>query len=128
MAHSSRAAFEYHWVQMVYRTKRKAGGSIERYKARLVSKGFNQVVSEGFFDTFNPVVKPTTVHMLFSLVVSSGWSLHQLDVHNAFLNGHFAETVFMKQPPGYEDPIHLDHVCHLQRSQVGTSSLVQVVT
>ncbi|XP_019155248.1 PREDICTED: uncharacterized protein LOC109152129 [Ipomoea nil] len=53
------------------------------------------------------------------LAVSKSWTLHQLDVHNAFLNGHLAETVYMKQPPGYEDPTHPDHVCLLQRSLYG---------
>ncbi|XP_019154331.1 PREDICTED: uncharacterized protein LOC109150810 [Ipomoea nil] len=103
----------------VFRTKRTADGSVERYKARLVVKGFNQAAGEDFFDTVSPVVKPTTVRMLFSLAVSHNWTLRQLDVHNAFLNGHLAETVYMKQPPGYEDPTHPDHVCHLQRSLYG---------
>ncbi|XP_019178874.1 PREDICTED: uncharacterized protein LOC109174036 [Ipomoea nil] len=57
--------------------------------------------------------------MLFSLVVSNQWTLRQLDVHNAFLNGHLAETVYMKQPPGYEDPTNPSHVCFLQRSLYG---------
>ncbi|XP_019170539.1 PREDICTED: uncharacterized protein LOC109166104 [Ipomoea nil] len=103
----------------VFRTKRTADGTVERHKARLVAKGFNQVAGEDFFDTFSPVVKPTTVRMLLSLAITHSWTLRQLDVHNAFLNGHLAETVYMNQPPGYEDPAHPDHVCLLQRSLYG---------
>ncbi|XP_019175666.1 PREDICTED: uncharacterized protein LOC109170988 [Ipomoea nil] len=100
----------------VFRTKRTADGLVERYKARLVAKGFNQVAGKDFFDTFSPVVKPTTVRILFSMAVTNNWTLRQLDVHNAFLNGHLAKTVYMKQPPGYEDLAHPGHVCLLQRS------------
>ncbi|XP_019195215.1 PREDICTED: uncharacterized protein LOC109188989 [Ipomoea nil] len=57
--------------------------------------------------------------MLFSLAVSNSWTLRQLDVHNVFLNGHLLETVYMKQPPGYEDPTNPGHVCHLQHSLYG---------
>ncbi|XP_019154339.1 PREDICTED: uncharacterized protein LOC109150819 [Ipomoea nil] len=94
----------------VFRTKRKADGTVERYKARLVAKGYNQVASEDFFETFSPVVKPITVRLLLALAISRGWTLRQLDVHNAFLNGHLAETVYMRQSPGYEDPDRPDHI------------------
>ncbi|XP_019158436.1 PREDICTED: uncharacterized protein LOC109155158 [Ipomoea nil] len=53
------------------------------------------------------------------MAVSQGWTLRQLDVHNAFLNGNLAETVYMRQPSGYEDPTHPDYVCLLQRSLYG---------
>ncbi|XP_019182730.1 PREDICTED: uncharacterized protein LOC109177743 [Ipomoea nil] len=63
----------------VLRTKRKADGSIERHKARLVAKEFNEVPGQDFFDMFSPVVKPTTVRLLLYLALSSGWYIKQLD-------------------------------------------------
>jgi len=70
----------------VYRTKFIANNSIERHKARLVAKGFTQTKGVDFFETFSPVIKLTTVRFLLSIVISSGWFLHQLDVDNAFLH------------------------------------------
>ncbi|XP_019181367.1 PREDICTED: uncharacterized protein LOC109176385 [Ipomoea nil] len=103
----------------VFRVKRNADGSVERHKARIVAKGFNQIAGKDFFETFSPVVKPTTVRLLLSLAYSRDWCIRQLDVHNAFLSGRLAETVYMRQPPGYEDKSVPTHVCHLQCSLYG---------
>jgi hypothetical protein len=56
----------------VFKTKRHSDGSIERYKARLVVKGFKQRYGMDYEDTFSPVVKPATIHLLLSLVVAKG--------------------------------------------------------
>jgi hypothetical protein len=103
----------------VFKTKLKSDGSIERFKARLVAKGYNQLEGLDFHETFSPVIKPTTIHLVLSLAITKGWSLRQLDVKNAFLHGHLKEVVYMEQPPGFSDPINPTHVCRLHKAIYG---------
>ena len=56
---------------------------------------------------------------MLSLAVSQGWSLRQLDINNAFLQGTLTEDVYTIQPPGYTDPIHPTHVCKLNKALYG---------
>ncbi|KAD3641247.1 hypothetical protein E3N88_30471 [Mikania micrantha] len=103
----------------LYRTKYHADGSIERHKARLVAQGFSQIPGMDYFHTFSPMVKAATVRIILTLAVINSWSLHQLDVSNAFLHGNLNETVFMEQPPGFHDPQFPEHACRLNKALYG---------
>lgn len=103
----------------VYKIKTNADGSFQRCKARLVAKGFHQTPEINFHQTFNPVIKVSTLRVILILAVSNGWRIKQLDVNNTFLNEELKETVCMKQSKGFEDSIHPNHVCQLNKALYG---------
>nr|KAJ0227604.1 hypothetical protein LSAT_V11C100029500 [Lactuca sativa] len=82
----------------VYHIKYNCDGTVQHYKARFDAQGFSQISGLEYTYTLSPVVKAATVRIVLSLAVMLRWSLHQLDVKNAFLNGRLIETVFMEQP------------------------------
>ncbi|GKC61791.1 ribonuclease H-like domain-containing protein [Tanacetum coccineum] len=103
----------------LFKHKFHADGTLSRYKARLVANDSSQQLGVDFDETFSPVFKPDTIRTVLSLVVSSKWTIHQLDVKNAFLNGDLSKTVHMHQPPSFVDARFPNHVCCLQRSLYG---------
>ena len=101
----------------VYRIKRSPDGKIERYRARLVARGFSQVEGIDYFETYSPTVSTAIVRLLFAYAAIKGLFIKQFDIKCAFLYGDLKEEVYMSQPTGFETGDN--RVCLLKRSLYG---------
>ena len=104
---------------MDIKVKYKSTGEVERYKARLVAKWYNQQEGIDYQETFSPVVKMKTVRTVLSLAAKNGWCVHQMDVFNAFLQGYLFDEIYMEMPQGFTSQGEKQQVCRLVKSLYG---------
>lgn len=109
-----RAIVDNRWV---FRVKRNVDDNVERYKARLVARGFSQQHGIDYQETFSPVVKFTSIRSILGIAAAEKLNLKQFDVKTAFLYGDLSEDIYMCQPEGFSDGT--DNVCKLQKSLYG---------
>ncbi|KPJ16606.1 Retrovirus-related Pol polyprotein from transposon TNT 1-94 [Papilio machaon] len=102
----------------VLKVKTEAGNK-KRYKARLVARGFKQRGGVDYFETYSPVIRHSSLRLLLAMAAENKLKIDQMDVKTAFLNGYMEETVYMKQPEGFEEKGKEDYVCLLKRSLYG---------
>ncbi|MCQ7056711.1 hypothetical protein M9Y08_18315, partial [Clostridioides difficile] len=103
----------------ILKRKYKADGTIDKYKARLVVKGFRQTEGYDFFDTYSPVTRITSIRVLIAIAAMHDLEIHQMDVKTAFLNGDLEEEIYMEQPEGFVAPGNERKVCRLVKSLYG---------
>jgi hypothetical protein len=101
----------------VYKIKTNSDGSIEQYKAKLVTKGYSQQYGMDYEETFAPVAKMTTIRTLIVVTSIHQWHISQLDVKNTFLNGDLQEEVYMAPPPGISHDS--EYICKLKKALYG---------
>lgn len=107
----------------VYTVKYRADGSVERYKSRLVPKGYTQAHGINYLETFTMVAKTSVVRIILSLVATYGWELQQFDAKNAFGQGELEEEIYMDVPPGYSTNLAADKVGKLKKTLYGLKQL-----
>ncbi|GJT55530.1 zinc finger, CCHC-type containing protein [Tanacetum coccineum] len=87
----------YKWI---FKKKMKADGTIDKYKARLVIKGFSQHEGLDYVDTYLSVTRITLIRMIIAIAALRNLEIHIMDVKTAFLNGDLEEEIYMNQPEG----------------------------
>ncbi|CAI7881461.1 unnamed protein product [Closterium sp. NIES-53] len=95
-----RKAITSKWL---FKIKSDADGKIERYKSRLVVKGYQQKEKVDYKELFVLVLKPTMLRTLLAGATIKEWVVKQMDVTTAFLNGILEEYIFLAQPEGFDD-------------------------
>ena len=100
----------------IYKIKYVVDGSIEKYKAKFVAKGYAQKEGIDYKETFASVARHTSIRTVISLVAQMGWEIHQMDAKTAFLKGVIEEEVYIKQPEGFETHEKKSHACKLKKA------------
>jgi len=111
-----RKAVSCKWV---FRVKRTATGEVDRYKARLVARGFTQEHGIDYDETFAPVARLASIRVLLAVAAAEDMEVQQMDVKTAYLNGELDEEVYMEQPEGFAVRGSERKVCRLRKALYG---------
>ena len=103
----------------VFKVKHTSDGKVERFKGRLVAKGYAQKHGIDYEETFSPVVRFSSIRSLLAFAVQNDMLIHQMDVVSAFLYGKLSEEIYMEQPDGYVVDGKENLVCRLKKSLYG---------
>jgi hypothetical protein len=106
-------------VKWIYKTKLNEKGEVDKYKARLIAKGYAQQHGIDYTEVFAPVARWDTIRMVLVITPQRKWKVYQLDVKNAFLHGELNEDVYVEQPLGYEKKREEHKVLKLKKALYG---------
>jgi hypothetical protein len=103
----------------LFKIKHAGDGSIEKYKARFVARGFSKKEGIDYEETFTPVARYTSIRTIIALAAKMKWNLHQMDVKSTFLNGVIKEEVYIEKNQGFEVEDRKSYVCKLKKALYG---------
>lgn len=87
-------------TKWVFTVKVKADGTLDRFKARLVARGFSQIYGIDYFETFAPTVRMDTLRTFIAVAAKKDWELTHMDIKNAFTESHLKEQIYLAPPQG----------------------------
>ncbi|CAH9094710.1 unnamed protein product [Cuscuta europaea] len=106
-------------TKWVFKNKKDEEGTVIRNKARLVAKGYNQQEGIDYDETFAPVARNEAIRLFLAYAAHKNFTVFQMDVKTAFLNGVLEEEVYVAQPEGFVDPRYPNHVYKLKKALYG---------
>lgn len=85
----------------VFTIKTTQTGEVERFKTRLVARGFSQVKGEDYHETFAPIVRLDSLRLFLTIAAIEDLECRQYDIKNAFTESHLKEKIYMAVPEGF---------------------------
>jgi len=102
--------------EWIFKSKLRPDGSIDKYKAKLVIRGYAHKKGVKYFDTYSPVTKIVIIRTIVVVATIHDLIVHQMDVKTTFLNGDLEKEIYMSQPEGCIAPSLENKVCKLRKS------------
>lgn len=88
----------------IYKLKISSNGTISRYNAKWVAKGYEPQKDIDNAETFSPVIKSCNITISFALAAYHGWFIEDLDTVTAYLNENIDVLLYLEWPDGYKQP------------------------
>jgi hypothetical protein len=105
-------------AKWVFAKKYKSDGTIDRFKARYVARGYSQIAGIQYSETFAPTATFISMRLLLSYAAANGWPVHSFDFVAAYLNSPIDEDLWVTPPEALDSPAGT--ACHLKKALYGT--------
>ena len=106
-------------AKWIYKIKCGPTGMINKFKARIIAQGFQQQKGIDFLNIFAPIVRWSTIRIIFVLATKNRWLVHEMDVTMTFLNGILQQNVYKEIPNGFCEANDNTKVCKVNRVLYG---------
>ncbi|GKD26014.1 retrovirus-related pol polyprotein from transposon TNT 1-94, partial [Tanacetum coccineum] len=110
----------------IFKNKKDESSLVIRNKVRLVAVGYRQQEGIDYDEMFALVARIEAIRLFLAYVAHKDFTVFQMDVKTAFLNGILKEEVYVGQPPGFVSKQYPDHVYALDKALYGLKQAPRV--